>query len=122
MGGTGEMTALACPKCGSTLTRFELTPDTVHHGKTICGDCGAFIKWEGKPKVNGLDKWTFPDAASGDYILAFGKHTGKTIRDLLYEEMGYIEWIVYKADFSDKCPEFVELIKEIAAEEGVVIE
>lgn len=41
------------PKCKTCGARWEptveLTPDTPHYGKALCGNCNAFLRWVPKP-------------------------------------------------------------------------
>lgn len=36
-------------RCGRKRLRLERTPDLPHYGKAVCGHCGLFIGWVGKP-------------------------------------------------------------------------
>ncbi len=38
-----------CKQCGSDNLLAEETPDTPHHAKEMCGDCGAYQRWLPKP-------------------------------------------------------------------------
>lgn len=37
--------------CQHTTTEFVRTPDGPHHGKTLCVECGRFLRWEKKPET-----------------------------------------------------------------------
>lgn len=37
--------------CEHTNTTFTPTPSGPHHGKTVCDDCGKFLRWEKKPET-----------------------------------------------------------------------
>lgn len=37
--------------CQHTNTEFIPTPGSIHHGKTVCRECGRFIRFEPKPET-----------------------------------------------------------------------
>lgn len=42
--------------CDHTRTTFIPTPELIHHGKTVCADCGTFLGWVKKPETIERDK------------------------------------------------------------------
>jgi hypothetical protein len=38
-------------KCEHINRSTVLTPETIHHGKQVCADCGAFLRWLPKPET-----------------------------------------------------------------------
>lgn len=69
--------------------------------------------------VEELDAWTRPARANGaaapakfrwqdgEWVFAFGKHNGVTLRQVATENAGYLEWIL-QADFPDDAKKLVE--------------
>lgn len=126
-----------CTKCGN-IGAPHLIPEpeeSIHNARLVCGNCGAFIKWEGKSKTNleELGRWAVYDVDTTgllingdvqDWRFNFGKYNGQRIREVMQEDRGYgwCKWLMTKTDFPDKCPRLVDLIEEIAEEEGIVFD
>lgn len=111
-----------CKKCGHIGGVLIPEPEeSVHNAKIVCADCGTFIKWAGKAKTDltDLGRWAVYDE---DWRFNFGKYTDQFIREVMLDERGltWCQWAVSKrADFNEKCPAFVDLLEEIAEEEGI---
>lgn len=37
--------------CQHIIKTEVLTPGSIHHGKELCADCGAFLRWLKKPET-----------------------------------------------------------------------
>ncbi len=111
-----------CKKCGHIGGLLIPEPEeSIHNAKIVCADCGAFIKWAGKAKTDlgDLGRWAVYEK---DWLFNFGKYKDETIREVMHDERGlsYCQWITGKqTDFSEKCPSLIDLIEEIAEEEGI---
>lgn len=112
---------LYCTKCQHTGATLILTPELRHRGKMVCGSCGAFIKWAGKAQVTDMDRWAVFDEEDGNYVMNFGKHKGRAIRDVIRENPEYFRWLKLNTDFETKCPDFLDLVDTIASAEGLLM-
>lgn len=126
-----------CKKCGHIGAHFIPEPEeSLHNGKVVCGSCGAFIRYEGKPKTDReeLGRWAVYDVENTgteanpvlenqDWRFNFGKYNGQRIREVIETDKGfsYCRWLCTKTDFDEKCPRLIDLIEEIAEEEGIVL-
>lgn len=46
-----EQLKITCPRCNVEILPVVIeTPDTIHHAKEVCPDCGGFLRWLSKPK------------------------------------------------------------------------
>lgn len=113
-----------CKKCGNIGGVFYPEPkESVHAGKILCSDCGHFIKWAGKSKTNldELGRWAVYEEENWKFN--FGKYIGLSIKEVMRQDRGfsYCQWLVHKTDFNEKCSSLIDLIEEIAKEEGIVL-
>lgn len=74
-------------QCAHKDIGLERCTSGPHWGKQVCNDCGAFIKWQGRPFG-----WA-PES-----FMPFGKHKGTPLH-LLPDD--YCEWL-YSQDLKQK--------------------
>lgn len=112
-----------CRLCDCTKTQFiPESEESVHSGKLVCADCGAFVKWAGKPKTNTSDLGRWAVYSEEKWCFNFGKYNGQPIAEVMRERRGlkWCKWVVgNQTDFSEKCPALIDLLEEIAEEEGI---
>ncbi len=121
-----------CKKCGNIGSPHMIPEpeESRHNIKLVCANCGATLGYEGKPKTNleELGRWAvydtgqLPEDNTQDWRFNFGEYRGQRIREVMQTTRGLnrCKWIIgSKTDFSDKCPRLVDLIEEIAEEEGI---
>jgi len=81
---------MKCPKCESEKTTTIMTPELTHWAKSICQDCGAFIKWMPYPGNSGgpFDHLLI-EQGDGDYEVNFGKHKGEMLSAAMVDDGQY---------------------------------
>ena len=85
--------------CTHQKTTFIPTPETIHHGKTVCADCGAYIRFEKKPETVEREK------RNAERIKQL-----QSIPTLSEWEKGFVESVSKQRKLSPKQQEFLDKI------------
>ena len=109
---------MKCPNCGCELTRTILTPEMVHYAKSVCPDCGTFLKWLPYPhKEEAPFDHLLIAQSDGDYEVNFGKHKGELLTSAMNDDGRYFLNFVF-----EKFPENVcDAILACADNFGIVL-
>jgi hypothetical protein len=60
----------------------------------------------------GIERYLTWDDKYGDYVIKFGEHDGKHLSTVIKDNCGYIDWMLYKADFPEAVTKIVADIME----------
>ena len=103
-----------CSKCGSDEFKLIMTPELVHFAKLVCLKCGAYWRWIPDPGTASGGKQYLKKMDDGDYELTFGMHAGERLSTVAQEDRDYVDWMIWKGDFSEEIQEIcAATLKEV---------